>query len=210
MRYVMPIVMAFATVVIATRGIADATAPSSDEAELVVAEGVASSDGLTVTNGNIVMENGRPGIAFAFVTKPGQDKEFTYFLVFAHNFPKGDVESRSKSDGLRASTYHEISSFGNKLKVQYRVALEPQEKVAVSEKTLLADKTFDSSKGKVFLVNMKTSSPRIEQVYAELPSTFPDLRNTDTVARFAAKALYELRDKHKAINAFCKQLEDDN
>jgi len=182
---------------------------SSGPAQLRMGEGSATSDGLSVTNGNVVLTEGRPGIAYAFATIPGQTKKFTYFLVFNHDFPEGGIATQSGGDDLTANAFHTIKSFGNECTVEYRVELNANTETVKTDSTVLADSPYDTSEGKLFLLNMKTTPPTVTQLNLELPSEIPNLEKPDAAAQFGEDTLSQLRNTDKRVDAFCLQIEQD-
>lgn len=179
------------------------TSPS----KMVLGEGQVKSDDLSATSGNLILKEGAPGIEFAFVTKPGKSKEFTYFVVFNHDFPQGGIDTRSNSDGLKAHTLHTITAFGNDCKVEYDVKLKEDRKTVDSETTTIADAPYDPAKGKFFLIDIKTTPPTVTQLNPELPSQIPDLSETEAAEKFGQDTLNGLRKTNKQIDEFCKQIE---
>ena len=179
----------------------------TNPSKIVYGEGVAKSDGLSVTNGNVNLKEGQPGIACAFVIKPGRTREVTYFLVFNHDFPIGGFGTDGGSDGLTASSSHTITAFGASCKVEYRVGLNADRKTVETEATLIAGKPFDPSKGKLFLIDMKSTPPTVTQLNLELPSPIPDLEETDAVEKFTQNSLKGLRKTDKAVDEFCRRIE---
>ena len=181
------------------------TSPS----QILMGEGTATSDDLSVTSGNVILKEGQPGIAFAFATKPGQSKEFTYFVVFNHDLGNGDVNVKSigNSDGSTAHTFHSITAFGTDCKVEYRVGLKADRKTVETETTLIADAPYDPSKGKLFLIDMKATPPTVTQLNLELPSEIPNLKETDSVEKFSLDTLNGLRKTDKTVDEFCRRIE---
>ncbi len=175
--------------------------------KIIYGEGQVSTEGLSVTNGNVILKEGQPGLAFAFATKPSQSKEFTYILVFNHDFPNGGVGTQSSLNGLMASTSHTITAFGANCKVEYRVGMNADRKAVDTEAILISDAPFDPSKGKLFLVDMKASPPTVTQLNLELPSQIPDLTETDAMERFAHDTLDGLRKTDKTVDEFCRRIE---
>ncbi len=177
--------------------------------QLLMGEGVTTSDDLSVTNGNVIVKEGQPGIAFAFATKPGQSKEFTYFLVFNHDFPNDGVNMKTQShtDVSTADTSHTITAFGTDCKVEYRVALKADTRTVETETTLIADAPYDPSKGKLFLIDMKTTPPTVTQLHLELPSEIPNLKETDATEKFGQDTLNGLRKADKTVDDFCERIE---
>jgi hypothetical protein len=175
--------------------------------KMILGEGQSTAEGLSLTNGNVILKEGQPGLAFAFATKPSQSKEFTYILVFNHDFPNGGIGTQSNSGGLTASTSHAITAFGADCKVEYRVGLNAVRKAVETEAILIADAPFDPTKGKLFLVDMKASPPTVTQLNLELPSHIPDLKETDAMERFAQDTLEGLRKTDKTVDEFCRRIE---
>lgn len=181
------------------------TSPS----KMVLGEGEVTSKKLSVTTGNFILKEGQPGIAFAFATKPGQTKEFTYLMVFNCDFPNGGVTTGGNSSGSTADTFHTIKAFGNECKVEYHVGLSSDSKTVDLETTLIADARYDPSKGKLFLIDMKTMPPTVTQLKLQLPSQIPNLEQTDSVEKFGQNTLNELRKTDKTVDEFCRRIETD-
>jgi hypothetical protein len=178
-------------------------------AQLTMGEGSSDSDGLNVTNGNVVLKQGQPGIAYSFSTIPGREKRFTYFLIFTYDFRNGRVMTQSSGDDLTANASHTIKAFGNDCKAEYRIELDANTKAVATESTRIAESSFDPSKGKVFLVDMKTSPPEVTQLDLELPTTIPNLEKPESAERFGSDILNQLRKANKSVDSFCLQIEAD-
>ena len=188
-------------------GRCDQPAGAAFAAQLLIAEGVANSNGLEVNSGNVVVKTGRPGVAFACVTTPGQSKTFAYFLIFNHDFPKALVTSQGTSDGSIAKTNHTISAFGHRCEAEYRVTLRPGQQAVASVETRVGGVRYDLTKGKVFLLEMKNAKPSVTQLNIELPTKLPRLDRTSDVEKFAERTLKRLREANEAVNAFCQASE---
>ena len=182
---------------------------SHTPSHLVMGEGSAVSDNLAVSNGNVILKENQPGILFAFVTKPAQSKQFTYFVVFNHDFPTGAtnaINTSSTSDGSSANTFHTINAFGAECKVEYHVTLTDDGKNVQKETTSVADKSYEQSKGKLFLIDMKTDPPTVVQTSLDLPSVIPDLQDTESAEKFGLDALQDLRQADETVDEFCKAI----
>lgn len=175
-------------------------------ASLILGEGGASSDKLSVTNGNVVQKENQPGIALAFVTKPSESKDFAYFVVFSHDFPNGGMHTQSSSDGLTARTEHTIEAFGSECNVEYLVKLTRDGAMVSTETISIAGETYDVSKGKLFLVDMKVTPATVVQINIDLPSAIPDLKETQAVEKFGEETLDELRKANMTVDEFCVRI----
>lgn len=179
------------------------TSPS----QMIVGEAQVTSDGLALTSGNVILTEGRPGIAFALATKPGQSKEFTYFVVCNHDFPKGGVNTECACDGPTGHTSHTITAFGNNCKIEYRIGLSADKKSVEMETTLIADTPYDPSKGNLFLIDMKAAPAIVTQLDLELPSETPDLNESSAIEKFGQDTLNRLRKLDKTCDEFCRRIE---
>ena len=180
---------------------------SESSSQLLMGEGSIASNGLAVTNGNVVLKAGRPGIAFAFVTIPGQAKKFGYFLVFNHNFPEGGVATQSGGDILTAKTSHTIKSFGNECKAEFRMELNANTNTVKADKIVVADSSYNTAEGKLILIDMKTMPPTVTQLNLELPAGIPNLEKPAATEKFGEDILSQLRRTEKKVDAFCLQIE---
>ena len=174
--------------------------------QIVMGEGQATSGDLSVTTGNVIVKEGQPGIAFAFAMTPGQSREFTYFLVFNHDFPNGGVKTQSGAAGSTADTSHTITAFGTDCAVEYLVELDADTRAVETETILVADAPYDPSKGKLFLIDMKATPPTVTQLNLELPSEIPNLKETDAAETFGQNTLNGLRKTDKTVDQFCRRI----
>lgn len=177
--------------------------PCLAQTELILGGGSATSDGLSLSSGNVVVREHQPGVAFATVTAPSQKKRVAYFIVFSHD--RADVKSASTNNGVEATTFHTIDSFGKKCSVHYRITLkDPMRSV---ETLAVGTRDFEVSKGRVFLIDLRPDEPKVTQVAAEEFGTLPERTDVETTEKFARSALKALRQTNEDIDRFSKTLE---
>ncbi|QDV23844.1 hypothetical protein [Aureliella helgolandensis] len=175
---------------------------------LIMSEGNATSDGLSVSSGNVVVIENQPGIAFATVTIPKQPKRVAYFLVFNHDGPNVGVKTESESSGASGNTFHTINTYGKECTANYEVVLQEETEAVKTETVSIDDKAYDSSKGRVFLIDMKLDPPNVTQVNLHMPNNVPDLKvETDATRQFGDDTVNALRKASKTVNEFCRSIE---
>jgi hypothetical protein len=208
MHYVTVILIAGVTVVAGCTGNQPnpTNAPSAPQ-RLIMAEGNSMSDGLSISSGNVVVIENQPGIAFATVTTPGQSKRVAYFAVFNHNRPNAGVKTECGSSGSSANTFHTINTFGNECTVKYAVVLKEGAEPIATESISISDKEYDSSKGRVFLIDMEATPPRVTQIKLDLPIDVPALKETDATEQFGHATLNAFRKADKTVDGFCRSIE---
>ncbi|WP_145391369.1 hypothetical protein [Stieleria neptunia] len=180
---------------------------SSQPQHLIMSEGSSTSDGLSISNGNVVVKENQPGVAFATVTLPGQSKRIAYFLVFNHDRPNAGVTSEGGSRGATASTSHTINTYGNESTAKYELVLKSGADSIETETISIDDEAFGSSKGRVFLIDMKLDPPGVSQFHLDLPTEVPELKETEATEQFSHDALTAMRKADQAVDAFCRAIE---
>ncbi|WP_252853280.1 hypothetical protein [Aeoliella straminimaris] len=181
-------------------------APSKPD-HLIMGEGSSISDGLSISNGNVVVIDDQPGIAFATVTPPGQSKRVAYFLVFNHDRPNARVKTEGGSSGSTANTFHTINTFGNECTVEYDVVLKDGTESIETESISISDTEYDSSKGRVFLIDMEATPPSVTQLNLDLPADVPALKEPDATKQFGQDTLNAFRKADKSVDDFCRSIE---
>ena len=165
--------------------------------------GVVGNDSFSLSHGNLILQQNQPGIAFSFVKTPGRQKEFTYFTVFNHEFPNlNKLSSRSRADSSDGNCALSFSAFGNECLIEYSVTLNPDDRNIKQETTSIAGRDYDQKKGRVFLIDMKTTPVTIEQLDVELPTEIPDLKDTNTMDEFGQQTLQTLRKADVRLEEF--------
>ena len=169
--------------------------------QLRIGAGSSKSGALSVSQGNVLVQEGQPGIAYAHATKAGQRKELVYFLIFSHDSPAMTVEIGASGTEIEAETYHTINSFGNECTAKYRVALSAGGEV-VKESITVGKKSYDPDETKLFMIDMKATPPTITAIAHEV-----------TGENLSFDFLRRLRTANSAIDKFCRRVslhEDDN
>ena len=179
-----------------------------ETAEMVFAEGQAASEDLAVSNGNIILKTQQPGVAFAFVTKPQEAKEFAYFAIFNHDFPNGKVGTHSSSDGFAAETHHSLQAFGNECMIQYSLTLAEDGKTVTAETLGVEGVDYDAANGKVFLIDMRATPPQTVQLDLALPRSIPSLKSPQQTDEFGTNILQGLRTANRQVDAFCSAIDE--
>jgi len=182
-------------------------ASPSPTRSLVMSEGTSSGDGLSISNGNVVVKENEPGIAFATVTTPGQPRRIVYFVVFNHDRPHSGITTEGGSTGATADTFHTITTYGKASTVRYEVVLKKETESIEAETISIDDKVFDSTQGRVFLIDMKQNPPSATQFNFDLPADLPELTATDATEQFAQDTLNAIRTADEAVDAFCRTIE---
>ena len=182
-------------------------ASPSPTRSLVMSEGTSSGDGLSISNGNVVVKENEPGIVFATVTTPGQPRRIVYFVVFNHDRANAGINTEAGSTGATADTFHRITTYGKTSTVRYEVVLKNETESIEAETITIDDKVFDSTQGRVFLIDMKQSPPSVTQFNVDLPVELPELTATDATEQFAQDTLDTIRTVNDAVDTFCRTIE---
>lgn len=178
-----------------------------EPSHITMAEGNATTDGLSISNGNYILKEGQPGVAFATVTTPGQSKKMAYFLAFNHSMPDAGVGTESNGNGSNANTLHTLRSFGRECTVKYGVDLGEEAQATVEERLSIDAEPYDLSEGRVFLINTESSPSSITQLDLDLPTDVPPLKEVDATQEFGYSTLRALRRADKTVDEFCQSID---
>ena len=175
----------------------------AERAEVIQGTTAARSDSIELHTGGLVVREGEAGIAFGSLRLARGKRVPAYVLVLDHRLG-GEGKSRfddvaSAEDG-KAEAKQTITIDGHTLALVYPVTLEARK--PAQESLTLEGKAIDLSRGRVFLVDMKSSPPRWEQRKVELPAEVDAATSKKAAASLAAKLLAHLRDKDRRVKEF--------
>lgn len=154
------------------------------------------------------------GIVFSTVTLPGQQEQFAYLFIFHYG---GELDSYSSfspntvgsfhggidsPDGQRAEIITGFTVNGKPIEGRYYVELDDSLTKVATETVSIGDESYETSAGRVFLVDLTAETPSCRQLDVKMPSVPTKLDSRDDILR-AGKALREtLAERHPAIAEF--------
>jgi S1-C subfamily serine protease len=157
-----------------------------------------------LAGGILVLGEGRPSLALGIVQTGETTIDFTYFAVVrlpAARFSRTSFVTRNKKAGDLLHAIHGAYLDDETLTIEhaYATGKHPLE----NEQFTIQDQPFDPAKGRLFLVDLSATPPRIEQQKVDLPAHL-DLPPMDDehILNLADKALDELAKKNKSVQPF--------
>ena len=175
----------------------------AERAEVIHGTTAVRSGAIELHTGGIVVREGEAGVAFGSVRMARGKRIPAYVLILDHRLGgegKSRFDDSASAEDDKAEAKQTITIDGHTLALVYRVALEAR-KPAVESLTL-EGKVIDLSRGRVFLVDMKSSPPRWEQRKVELPAEVDAATSKKAASALAAKLLAHLRDKDRRVKEF--------
>jgi S1-C subfamily serine protease len=156
-----------------------------------------------LAGGVLVLGEGRPALALGIVQTAETTMEFTYFAVVrlsAARFSRTSFVTRNRRAGDLAHAIHGAYLDDEALTIEhaYAAGKNPLE----NEQFMIQEQPFDPAKGRLFLVDLSVTPPRIEQQKIELPAGLALTPMDDEhILELADKTLDELV-KNKIVRAF--------
>jgi len=176
---------------------------------LVSGAGGTASGKLWISNGNLVLTDVEPGIAYGMVQKPGTGREFSYFLILKHDLQVTDLtlsdvlpKSGSRNDGLKGTTTQTVQVGTAKIDVAYTIELNPAGSEVLQETLHVGDEAVDIAAGRVFLVDLTANPLTIVQRKVALGKNLPATRDTEGVAGLARETLAALKSADGQVRDF--------
>jgi hypothetical protein len=179
--------------------------PLADKAELIQGTAGSRSDALSLQAGGVVLREGGPGAAFGTIQAGKAKRQLAYYLVVRHRYPgEGKTESNEDvtAEGLTGTARHTLTVNGNSLVVSYSIKLGEGTKKPKEEKLSLGGKAVDLTRGRVFLVDMTVSPPRVEQRKLDLPAEVGDLSARKAAGELERRVTASLIKQAREVKTF--------
>lgn len=177
----------------------------AEKAEFVQGTAGSRSDSLALQAGGVVLRDGGPGAAFGTIQVGKGKRQLAYYLVIRHRHP-GEGKTNSSEDvsveGSSGSARQTLTVNGNSLVLSYAVTLAPGAKNAPEEKFTLGGKEVALSRGRVFLVDMVVSPPRVVQRKLDLPTEVGDLSASKAAGELEKRVTAALIKRDREVRAF--------
>jgi hypothetical protein len=165
--------------------------------------GSTESDGFWVSGPNARFYKNSPGVTFGLIQPPGSAKTYAYLLLIKGVEPKGtNYGGGCKNDVNAATSWFELEANGVKLRVEYKMEIDAQNKKPVSESLTVNGKSIELPKGRVLLVSFAGKDITWQQDAVELPQSPTAPRTTQDVEALAKDHVKRLRQESEAVRAF--------
>ena len=177
----------------------------ADRTEVIQGTTAARSDAVELHAGGLVAREREAGVAFGSVRLARGKRAPAYVLILDHRLGgegKSEFADSASADENKAEAKQTITIDGHTLELEYRLALEPRTRKLVKESLTLNDKAIDLTRGRVFLVDLRSSPPRWEQVKVELPAEVDAATAKKSASTLAATLLAHLRGKDRRVKEF--------
>lgn len=151
---------------------------------------------------------GEPGVLFATMKKPTNERDFMYVILLKHQETKASSSTEEEVSGndaaLRTKGTLILELGGKKLTVVHALEMDTTTGTMKSEMFSINDKPVDFAKGRVILLDLTSDTITWKQVKAKLPTKLPDQEKTDGVRETAKRVRTELPADSKEVQEFLK------
>jgi hypothetical protein len=158
--------------------------------------GRSSSDGLSVSSGNLVVRAGKPGVLFGTAKATNSPEQFSYIFVFMHAglkpVPGDTYKAVNSSSGKKGSSTCTLVESGQTIQADYEIELDDTGKVT-KEQLKVGGKVVDLAAGRLFLIDLTAPSPTYEQKRSDQLGAIKSLDTTEDVENIAASILDSLK-----------------
>ena len=176
--------------------------------KLALVQGVSGSqnDRIEVRAGGLVAHEGKAGCAFGVLRLGKGKRTLPYFIVLRHGLGGGGKSESSESvmlEDQKADVKHTLTLDGKTLVIGHTVEVSADGKKVTKESIALNGKAMEPGKGRVFLVDLTVSPPKVEQRNKlTLPADVGDLTAEKGASELAQRVLADLPKQDKTIKAF--------
>jgi hypothetical protein len=180
--------------------------PRSPPFKIVVRGARASSGNLGVSDGNLVVIAPKPGVLFGTVSKPGNQEQVTYLILFRYGRPGANqgTNFHSSSNGRMAEAAITIELDGKRIEAAYRIELNQEQTAVANESLAIGGKSVDMTSGQVFLIDLTAETPVYQQKKVELPAIPSTLDSLEDVEQLADAIRKSLGSQDPEIKAFLR------
>jgi hypothetical protein len=184
-------------------------APLSPE-NIILGAATVSTAGGTLQSGSLWMQEGLAAVAFA-PAQPGQnDLEFSWVALIKNDWSNALHSGKSnqtispivQTDGTVATAGIKVEINGKKFELLDRFRIDPKAKALVDEALQVNDKPQDLKAGRVFLVDLTTQPPTVEQRAIALPGPAATVKDVATILEAAARARDLVTQKDEVARRF--------
>ena len=175
----------------------------ADRMEVIHGTSAARSDAIELHTGGLVVRTGEAGVAFGSLRLGRGKRSPAYVLILDHRLGgegKSAFDDSVSADDDSAQAKQTITIDGHTLKLAYRVSLDARK--PAKESLTLNGKAVDLAHGRVFLVDLRSSPPRWEQLEVELPLEVDAATSKKAASAVVAKLLAHLRGKDRRVKEF--------
>ncbi|MGL4553780.1 MAG: hypothetical protein ACRC33_21665 [Gemmataceae bacterium] len=177
---------------------------AADKPALVQGVSGSSNPRLEAMAGGVVARQGAPGCAFATLRLARGRRTLPFLVLLRHGLGGGGKSESNEDvtlDDRKAAIKHALTLEGKTLVITHAVEVSTDSKV-LKETLTLNGKPADPGKGRVFLVDLTVSPPKVDQKRLDLPADVGDLTAEKDASDFAMKVLADLAKQDKNVAAF--------
>lgn len=177
---------------------------AADKPQVVNGTSGARSDCLDLQAGGLVVREGEVGSAFGTYQLPKGKRQLTYFVLVKHRLAAGNPltwvdETTARDDG--GSSKSTLTQEDRTLQLDYQLTLESTKKVG-REALVVNGKPVDLSRGRVLLVDLTVSPPRVEQRKVDLPAEVASAATKRAAEELARQVIAALEKKDRKCKEF--------
>lgn len=155
-----------------------------------------SSDDLSISSGNLVSRQGKPGVLFGTAKPTGSAEQFSYLIVFRHAGPLADAsttyEAKNSASGKKGSSTCTVGENGKTIQADYEIELDDTGKIS-KEQLKVGGKVVDLAAGRFFLIDLTSPSPAYVQKNSDQLGAIKALETLQDVENVASSTLDALK-----------------
>jgi hypothetical protein len=164
--------------------------------KITIQGGRSSSDGLSVSSGNLVVRAGKRGVLFGTANATNSPEQFSYIFVFKYAglkpVPGDTYKAGNSSSGKKGASTCTLVENGQTIQADYEIELDDTGKVT-KEQLKVGGKVVDLAAGRLFLIDLTSFSPIYEQKKSDQLGAIKSLDTTEDVEHVAASILDALK-----------------
>jgi hypothetical protein len=167
---------------------------------------------VSVAGGCTVVPQDAPGVAFGVMQAPKKKPTFTYFIVFKSNFGTKGTTTRfsNRANTVNGAFRGEFSALVNAASLSVVQTMNPAGAGKIKNETLsICGQKYDPAKGRVFIVDLTSTPPTVEQQKTALPKDLePMQKDENAILLIGNKTLTDLaaaNDEIQKLVESCKK-----